>query len=78
MEKFYEFHANDQRISKFERIIYKLNKLLNSEFDQQRNNDVSNIYNLNNTNNVMNNSGYSLSFDFWLIFYQTMLSVISI
>ena len=60
LENFYEFHVNDQRISKFERIIFRLKKLLNNDFDQQRNNDVSNIFNLNNTNNVMNNSGYSL------------------
>jgi len=58
LEKFYEYHSNDQRISKFDKIIFKLNKLLNDDPNSKENNDVSNIYGLNNTNHL-NNTGYT-------------------
>ncbi len=57
LEKFYEYHINDQRISKFEKLIIKLKKLLFIDNEVIAKEDVSNIPHMNNTNNIINNSG---------------------
>ena len=53
MERFIENNSPDQRISKFEKILGKLRKLLNYEMDINYNkNDINNV----NFNNLLNNS----------------------
>ena len=53
MEKFYENNSSDQRITKFEKIIGKLRKLLNYEMDINYNGRDNNN---DNFNNLLNNS----------------------
>ena len=56
MENFIENNGPDQRISKFEKIIGKLRKLLNHEMDIDYNGqEIDN----DNFNNLLNNSDYT-------------------
>ena len=56
MENFIENNSSDQRISKFEKILGKLRKLLNNEIDLNYNGqDINN----DNFNNLLNNSDYT-------------------
>ena len=56
MENFIENNSQDQRISKFEKIMGKLRKLINHEMDIDYNGqEIDN----DNFNNLLNNSDYT-------------------